>query len=97
MKISEMNSNQKTVYLMVVDACNEFIGGWENTMLDEPEGSEEWQNAKELLEEGHDALVGYILGDIRSSREWQRLEHLHFVSLEWTKERISKRLTKMGY
>ena len=97
MKISEMNSNQKRVFSMVVDACNEFIGGWENTMMDEEEGSEEWQNAKEMLEAGHDALVQWILSDVKLSTEWKRLEHLHFVSLEWTKERIDRRLKKMGY
>ena len=97
MKISEMNNNQKRVYHMVVDACNEFIGGWENTMLDEEEGSEEWQKAKKMLEAGHDTLVEWILSDIRSSAEWICYEHLHFVSLEWTKERIDRRLKKMGY
>ncbi len=97
MKISEMNSNQKRVFMMVVDACNEFIGGWENTMMDYPEDDEEYKNAQEILGAGHDTLVNWILSDIRHSTEWQRLEHLHFVSLEWTKERVDRRLKKMGY
>ncbi len=97
MKISEMNQNQKRVFLMVVDACNEFIGGWENTLCDTEEGSEEWKHAKEVLATEHDTMVDWILSDIRLSKEWQKLEHLHFVSIEWTKERIDRRLKKMGY
>ncbi len=92
-----MNSNQKRVYQMVVDACNEFIGGWENTMDDYPEGTEEYAEAQRMLGTDHETMVNWMLNDIRNSREWQRLEHLHFVSLEWTKERIDKRLKKMGY
>lgn len=97
MKISEMNSNQKQVYLMVVDACNEYIGGWENAMMDAEEGSEDWLSAKRQLEVGHDTLVEWILDEVRYSTLWKRLEHLHFVTIEWTKERISRRLKKMGY
>lgn len=97
MKISEMNNNQKRVYLMVVELCNEFIGGWENTLCDAEENSEEWNEAQKMLNADHDTKVEWILSDVRHSIEWQRLENLHFVSLEWTRERIDKRLRKMGY
>ena len=82
---------------MVVDACNEYIGGWENSMMDSHEGSEDWLEAKKMLEQPHDTIVKWILDDIRYSREWKRLEHLHFVTLDWTRERIDRRLKKMGY
>lgn len=97
MKISEMNNNQKQVFMMVLEACNEFIGGWENTLDDSEEGSEDWNSAKRMLETDHNTMVEWILSDIQCSREWKRIEHLHFVSIAWTKERIDKRLKKMGY
>lgn len=97
MKLSEMNGNQKQVYRMVIDACNEYVGGWENAMEDSSEGSEEWLEAKAQLEAGHDTLVSRVLCEVRNSTEWKRLEHLHFVTIEWTKERVNKRLAKMGY
>ena len=97
MKLSEMNGNQKQVYRMVIDACNEYVGGWENAMEDSSEGSDEWLEAKAQLEAGHDTLVGRVLCEVLNSTEWKCLEHLHFVTIEWTKERVNKRLAKMGY
>lgn len=92
-----MTQNQKQVYLLCIEACNEFIGGWENTRLDSAEGSEDWEMANKMLSQPHETLVEWILDDVRRSREWQRLEHLHFVTIAWTRERIDKRLTKWGY
>lgn len=97
MKLSEMNENQRKVWEIAVENVNMYIGGYENTMLDYPEDSEEYKDAKESLSLPHDELVEIILGWCRMSREWQRIENLHFVGIEFMKERISKRLNKYGY
>lgn len=97
MKVSEMNINQRRVYTLCVEACNEYIGGWENARDDAEPDSEEWKQANYMLTQDHDTLVEWILSDVRSTPEWKKLENLHFVTIEWTKERIDKRLSKWGY
>ena len=41
MKYAECNARQKKAYRNIYHACNWLLGGLENTMLDNPEGSEE--------------------------------------------------------
>ena len=97
MKVSEMNENQRTVWEIAVEQVNLYTGGNENTMLDYPEDSEEYKAAKEALSLPHDEMVDEILTWCRSDRRWERIENLHFVGLDFMKERISRRLTKYGY
>lgn len=96
MKFSEMNDNQKQVYTLVVNNANELIGGLENTMEDNPKDSDEYREAKAKLA-NHEELVEDVYIWVRSTTIWQRVENLHFVSLEWLHERCEKRITKMGY
>lgn len=80
---------------MVKDTCNEYFGGYENTLYDFEEGSEEYKDAVEALTAPVEYICKTIEIWVRSSREWQRIENLHFVSLEWMRERIAKRVPKM--
>ena len=64
MKYADCNARQKKAYRNIYHACNWFLGGLENTMLDNPEGSEEYESAKATLA-NHDGLS-------RSFTGWQR-------------------------
>lgn len=97
MKLSEMNSNERMVWEIAVENVNDYIGGFENDMEDWPEDSEEYKTAKNALSLSHEELIDVILSWCRSDRRWQRIENLHFVGIEFMRERISKRLTKYGY
>lgn len=97
MKVSEMNENQKKVWRLAVDNVNELIGGYENTMEDYSEDSEEYQHAKSVLELPHEDLVNIVFGWCRASREWKSIENLHLVGFDFLRERISNRLKKYGY
>lgn len=43
MKYADCNARQKKAYRNIYHACNWFLGGLENNMLDNPEGSEEYE------------------------------------------------------
>lgn len=97
MKYADMNENQKQVFRLVSDECNHYIGGWENQMMDYSEGTEEYEEAQSALSQSHEELVDTLFCIVRHTREWENMENLHFVSLDWMKERVDKRLKKMGY
>lgn len=97
MKLSEMNSNQRMAFEIAAEATDNYIGGWENTMLDYDPDSEDYKLAKEALSYSHDELVEIILSDCRIDTRWQKIENLHLVGLDFLRERISRRLTKYGY
>ena len=96
-KFSELNSNQKIVYRIVIDECSNYIGGYENQLDDNQEGTEDWQEAYDALHKSHEELVDIIMRWVRGNSLWECNEHLHFVSLEWIRERIDRRLKKWGY
>lgn len=97
-RFSELNNNQKQVYILVQEETDNYIGGLENSLDDEEEGSEEWQRSHdELYNTDRQYKIDYILSEIRLSRIWKLNEQLHFVSLDWVKARINKRLARYGY
>ena len=49
MKYAECNARQKKAFKNIYHASNWLLGGLENTMLDNPEGSEEYERAKAAL------------------------------------------------
>ena len=59
MKYAECNARQKKAFKNIYHASNWLLGGLENTMLDNPEGSEEYENAKATLA-NHDGLVAEL-------------------------------------
>ena len=97
MKLSEMNANQRKAWEIAVEAVNMYIGGYENQMEDSEEGSENWIEAYNALHASHEEMVETCLAWARMSREWERLEHLHFVGIDFLRERVHKRLVKYGY
>lgn len=97
MKLSEMNAHQREAYRWIMASMSEFIGGYENTMMDYPEDDEEYQTAKAFLSRPHDELIEFIYNDVMAGADKGMARHLRFAGTEWIKERISKRLTKWGY
>jgi hypothetical protein len=59
MKYAECNARQKKAFKNIFHASNWLLGGLENTMLDNPEGSEEYERAKATLA-NHDGLVAEL-------------------------------------
>lgn len=49
MKYAECNARQKKAFKNIFHASNWLLGGLENTMLDYPEGSEEYERASSLF------------------------------------------------
>ena len=107
MKTSEMTSTQKKAFFNIKHAANDLLGGLENTMLDYPEDSEEYQNAKKTLED-HDTLV-HLLYSMATSDIYGEgycifgkqaevyLKNIRFCGKEWLMERVEARLRKEGY
>ena len=103
-----MNATQRKAFFNIKHAANDLLGGLENTMLDNREGSEEYESAKALLE-NHDALVkelyemattaiygeGFCCFDERAVTK--ELREINFCGKAWLMERCEKRITKEGY
>ena len=95
MKMSEMNVHQRNLYRMMDELTCEIIGGYENAMADYPEDSDEYWEAKEFLDMGHDALKQYFFNALTARRETQKA--LKFAGNDFLMERIERRLRKWGY
>ena len=107
MKFAECNARQQKAYLNILYASNWLLGGLENTMLDNPEGSEEYENAKATLAD-HEGLVNELyrmatteLYDEESCCFNQAaasyLKDIRFCGREWLMERCEARIKKSGY
>ena len=107
MKVSEMNARQKKAFYNVCHAANWLIGGLENTMLDNPEDSEEYQSAKAQLAD-HDGLVSELYSMATTevydegsccfnSAAASYLKDIRFCGKEWLMERCEARIKKAGY
>lgn len=107
MKYSECTPRQKKAFKNIKYACDWLLGGLENTMLDNPEDSEEYKNAKAALE-SHDGLVkelydmattdiyqedGFYFGNAAASY----LKDIRFCGKEWLMARCEARIKKAGY
>lgn len=107
MKYSECNERQKKAFRNIYHACGWLLGGLENTMLDNPEDSEEYKNAKATLE-NHEGLVmelydmattdiyqedGFYFGNAAASY----LKDIRFCGKAWLMERCEARIKKAGY
>ena len=107
MKYAECNARQKKAYKNIYHACNWLLGGLENTMLDNPEGSEEYENAKATLA-NHDGLVAELYNmattDVYddgsccfSQAAASYLKDIRFCGKEWLMARCEARIKKAGY
>jgi len=94
-RVAELNANQHAVYKAVIDQCNNYFGGWCNTLDDSERGSDNWNDAVDALTAKPVDIAETILHDVRRfSPEWQYLENTHFVGLGWLKERVYRRVAK---
>ena len=107
MKVSEMNARQKKAFYNVCHAANWLIGGLENTMLDNPEGSEEYESAKATLAD-HGSLVAELYRMATnevyddgcccfSASAEKYIRDIRFCGKAWIMERCEKRIKKLGY
>lgn len=107
MKYSECNERQKKAFRNIKFAADWIIGGLENTLLDEPEDSEEYKSAKAQLDD-HEALVDEIYnaaitdiyeeGSVAFGGNAERtLRDIRFCGKEWLMERVEARVRKCGH
>ena len=106
MKYAECNEHQKKAYRNILNASNWLLGDLENTMEDNPEGSEEYENARVRLAD-HEGLVNelyrmatteiYGEGSCFSEGASRFLNDIRFCGKEWLLERCEARIKKAGY
>ena len=107
MKFSECNARQKKAYANICYAAKFIIGGLENTMLDYPAGSSEYEEAKAQLSD-HEALVNEVYQesiscvfdvgycDFSNSAN-SFLKDVRFCGKDWLMARCEARVRKCGY
>ena len=107
MKYADCNARQKKAYRNIYHASNWLLGGLENTMLENPEGSEEYQSAKAALAD-HDGLVAELYRmattDVYddgsccfSQAAGSFLKDIRFCGKEWLMAACDKVITEEGY
>lgn len=96
MKLSEMNGNQRMAARLAWDSCGWVVGGYENQMQDNDEGSEDYNSAKEALAD-HDLLVDEIYDHVMHMTDKSFRKHLRFAGKEFIIDRINGRLARWGY
>lgn len=98
MKRSEMNAHQRAIFDIMDEITRDYIGGYENTLLDFSEDEEEYQNAYKFLHQGHEQLAQFFYDLVmRHCKVGSNAEHARFAGSAFLKERIEVRLTKWGY
>ena len=107
MKVSDMTARQKKAYYNIYWAAQDLLGGLENTMMDNAEGSEEYESAKADLAD-HDGLVKqlYSMATTAIYREGfcgfgkayqMEIRDINFCGTAWLMDRCEKRIKKEGY
>lgn len=91
-----MNGHQKVVVRVLDELMSEYIGGYENSMMDFAEDDEEYIEAKEFLSHPHEELINFFYDELMRSTTKVQTE-ARFCGKEWITERISNDLKKMGY
>jgi hypothetical protein len=90
-----MNTREREIDRLIQEAVSEWIGGLENTLMDFPEDSEDYKQAKKLL--NHDSLFDIIYRDIMEESRSNKASHIRFAGKEFIADRIEKALKKDGY
>ena len=107
MKYSDCTPRQKKAYRNIAHASGWLLGGLENTMLDNLEGSEEYENAKARLAD-HEGLVNELYrmattevydedGFCFSEAAASSLKDIRLCGKAWLTERCEARIKKAGY
>lgn len=94
-RFAKMNQHEKVINQLVRQCVSEWIGGLENTMQDYTEDTEEYQNAKAML--NHDDLFNMFYSDIMAETKRNAKSHLRFAGKKFIEERIENALEKCGY
>jgi hypothetical protein len=98
MKRNEMNAHQKVLFDLTREAISDTIGAYENTMMDFRPETKEYKEAEEFLNQGHEALAKVIYDEVMDMcKRGANASHARFAGSEFLKERIDRRLTKLGY
>lgn len=97
MKRSEMNTHQLLAFEFICYAMSELIAGYELSLQDYPEGSEEYEEAKAYLGRGKEALKNDVYEEVMALADKGTAKHLRFAGKDFIMERIDRRLTKWGY
>lgn len=93
MKISEMNGNEKTAFIQVIEASNWVVGGWENSVADGHD--EEMPSHEELAQEIYQTVM--TTTTFEGIQGGPPLKEIRFAGEAFIRERIERRLKKMGY
>jgi hypothetical protein len=107
MKLSEMNARQQKAFRNILHAANFHIGGLENGMLDNPEGSQAYNDYKAGLSD-HQWLVDEIYrmatteiydegGCSFGKCAESIMKDVRFCGKTWLMERVEARVAKLGY
>ena len=93
--VRELNSREKAISRLIKQSASEWIGGNENALMDYPEDSEDYKEAKATL--NHDTLFEVIYKDIMSDSRNNNDSHIRFAGKKFIEEEIERYLTKYGY
>ena len=107
MKYADCNTRQKKAFRNILHASNWLLCGLENTLLDNPEDSEEYQSAKAQLAD-HSGLVTelYRMATTEVYEEGSccfnqaaasYLKDIRLCTKAWLMERCEARIKKAGY
>lgn len=98
MKRSEMNAHQKLIFDLMKEVMSEYIGGYENSLLDYQEGEQEYEEAKAFLTSGRENLTKEIYKEVMKRCEaGSNATHARFAGKDFLIERITRRLIKWDY
>lgn len=98
------NEHQVEVFTNAYWAACSYVGGLENTMSDNEEDSDWYQNAEKALNNGpqirevvySDCMNGYYGAGIEGPANGIQ-KHMRFAGKAWTQQVIDKIVTRMGY
>lgn len=107
MRLADCNARQKKAYTNIFHAANWLIGGLENAVSDNPEGSPEHESAKAQLAD-HEGLVNQVydaaITDVYAEGACffgngaaSFLKDIRFCGKDWLMERCEARVKKCGY
>lgn len=92
-----MNAHEKRALRLINNAMSDLIGGYENTMEDFAEGSEEYEAAEQYLTQGHEGLVKSIYDYVMAEASGTSAESIKFVGTDTIEGLISAKLKGWGY
>ena len=107
MKYADCTPRQKKAYRNILNASEWLLGGLQNTLQDNDEGSEEYESAQTQLA-NHEGLVNELYrmattqifsdGACRFSESAEEtMRDIRFCGKEWLMERCEARIQKAGY